>query len=53
LAAGSGANPAKPRAPTWAAVFDETPGVVDLARAVAHRHDSEHHTAARVSILVD
>jgi hypothetical protein len=48
MAVGSGAPPAKPRALAWTAVFGETPGVVDLARAAAHWHDGELHTAARV-----
>jgi hypothetical protein len=30
-AAGSGAPPAKLRAPAWASAFGETPGAVDLA----------------------
>jgi hypothetical protein len=51
IAAGSGAAPAKPRAPAWAAAFGETPGVVDLAWAAAHRRGSELNTTARVSIF--
>jgi hypothetical protein len=51
MAAGSGAPLAKPRAPAWAVVFGETPGVVDLAWAVAHRRGGELNTAARVSIF--
>jgi hypothetical protein len=35
MAAGSGAPLDKPRAPAWAAVFGETPGMVDLAWAAA------------------
>jgi hypothetical protein len=52
VAAGSGANPAKPRAPARAVVFGETPRVVDLARAVAHQCGSKLNTAARVSVFV-
>jgi hypothetical protein len=33
MAAGSGAPPAKPRAPAWASVFGDPFGMVDLARA--------------------
>jgi hypothetical protein len=51
MAAGSGAPPAKPRAPTWASVFGDPSGTADLARAVAHRRGGERNTAARVSIL--
>jgi hypothetical protein len=51
MAVGSGAPPAKPRAPAWAAVFSETPGVVNLARAVTHQHNGELNTMARVSIF--
>jgi hypothetical protein len=51
MAAGTGAPPAKPRALAWAAVIGETLGVVDLARAAAHRRGSELHTTARVSIF--
>jgi hypothetical protein len=53
MAAGSGAPPAKPRAPVWPAVFGETPGAVDLAQAVAQRRSGELHTVARVSIFAD
>jgi hypothetical protein len=45
MAAGSRAPPAKPRAPTWASVFDDPSGTVDLVQAVTHR------AAARVSIF--
>jgi hypothetical protein len=51
MAAGSGAPLAKLRAPAWAAVFDETPGAVDLTWATAHRCGGELNTAARVSIF--
>jgi hypothetical protein len=51
MVAGSRAPSSKPRAPAWAAVFGETPGVVDLARAVAHWRSSELNTMARVSIF--
>jgi hypothetical protein len=49
MAAGSGAPPAKLRAPAWASVFGDPSGMVDLARAVAHRCGGELNTAARVS----
>jgi hypothetical protein len=51
MAAGSGAPPAKPRAPAWASVFGDPFGMVDLARVVAHRRDGELNTATRVSIF--
>jgi hypothetical protein len=51
MAAGSGAPPAKPRAPAWASVFGDPFGTVDLARAVAHRRGAELNTAARVLIF--
>jgi hypothetical protein len=47
----SGAPPAKPGAPACVAVFSETPGVVNLARAVAHRRGGKLNTAATVSIF--
>jgi hypothetical protein len=53
MTAGSGAPPAKPRAPTWASTSGETPGVVDLAWAVAHQRDGELHTAAGVLTIAD
>jgi hypothetical protein len=37
MVVGSGAAPARPRAPTWATVFGDPFGMVDLARAAAHR----------------
>jgi hypothetical protein len=52
MAAGSGAPPAKLRAPVWASAFGDPSGIVDLARAVAHRCDGELNMAARVSIFV-
>jgi hypothetical protein len=52
MVVGSGAPPAQPRALAWAAIFGETPGAVDLARARAHRCGGELNTAARVSIFV-
>jgi hypothetical protein len=51
MVVGSGAPPAKLRAPTWALVFGDPSGMVDLARAVAHRRSGELNTAARVSIF--
>jgi hypothetical protein len=47
----SRAPPAKLGAPAWVAVFSETPGVVNLARAVAHRRGGKLNTAATVSIF--
>jgi hypothetical protein len=41
MAAGSGAPPAKPRAPTWASVFDDPSGTVDLVQAAAHQCGGE------------
>jgi hypothetical protein len=35
------------------AVFSDPSGMVDSARAVAHRHSEELHMAARVSTIVD
>jgi hypothetical protein len=52
MAVGSGAPPAKPRAPAWASFFGDPFEVVDLARAAAHRRGGELNTAARVSIFV-
>jgi hypothetical protein len=51
MAIGSGAPPAKPRAPAWVSVFDDPSGTVDLARAVAHRRGGELNTAAMVLIF--
>jgi hypothetical protein len=51
MAAGSGAPPAKLRASAWASVFGDPSGMVDLARAAAHRRGGELNTAARVSIF--
>jgi hypothetical protein len=48
---GSGAPPAKPRAPAGASVFGDPFGAVDLARAEEHRRDGELNTTARVSIF--
>jgi hypothetical protein len=53
MAAGSGAPPAKPRAPAWAAVFDDPSGTVDSAREVTHRRGGELHMTARVLTIVD
>jgi hypothetical protein len=53
MAAGSGAPPAKSRAPAWASASGETPGVVDLEWTAAHRCGSELHTTARVSTIAD
>jgi hypothetical protein len=52
MAVGSGAPPAKPRAPAWASVFGDPSETVDLARAVAHRCGGELNMAASVSIFV-
>jgi hypothetical protein len=52
MAAGSRAPPAKPRAPALVSVFGDPSGMVDLARAAAHRCGGELNTAARVSIFV-
>jgi hypothetical protein len=51
MAAGSGAPPAKPRAPTWVSVFSDPSRMVDLARAAAHQHGGELNTMAGVSIF--
>jgi hypothetical protein len=51
MVAGSGAPPAKLRAPAWASVFSDPSGMVNLARAAAHWHGGEPNTAARVSIF--
>jgi hypothetical protein len=48
MAVGSGAPPAKMRAPAWAVVFGDPSGTVDSAWAVAHRRGSELHMATRV-----
>jgi hypothetical protein len=41
MAVGSGAPPAKWRAPVWASVFSDPSGMVDLARAAAHWRGGE------------
>jgi hypothetical protein len=51
IEAGSGAPPAKPRAPAWASVLSDPFETVDLARVAAHRRGGELNTAARVSIF--
>jgi hypothetical protein len=51
MLAGSGAPPAKPRALVWASDFGDSSGMVDLARAVAHRRGGKLNTAARVLIF--
>jgi hypothetical protein len=51
MAAGSGAPPAKLRAPAWASVFSDPSEMVDLARAVAHQRGGELNMMARVSIF--
>jgi hypothetical protein len=51
MVAGSGAPPAKLRAPAWASVFGDPSGMVNLAWAAAHWHGGEPNTAARVSIF--
>jgi hypothetical protein len=53
MTAGSGAPPARPRAPAWASVFRDPSGTVDLARAVAHQPGGELNTTARVSIFAN
>jgi hypothetical protein len=51
MAAGSGALPAKSRAPAWASVFDDPSGTVYLAWMAAHRRGCELNTTTRVSIF--
>jgi hypothetical protein len=51
MAAGSGAFPAKLRAPAWVSVFGDPSEAVDLARVAAHRHGYKLNTAARVPIF--
>jgi hypothetical protein len=51
IVAGFGPPLAKLRAPVWASVFGDPSGMVDLARAVAHRCGGELIPAARVSIF--
>jgi hypothetical protein len=51
MAAGSGAPPAKPRAPVWASVFGDASWMVVLAQAAVHRRDGELNMAARISIF--
>jgi hypothetical protein len=51
MAAGSGAPPAKPRAPAWASVFRDPSEMVDLALAVAQRRGSALNMVATVSIF--
>jgi hypothetical protein len=51
MAVGSGAPPAKLRAPAWASVFDDPCRMVDLAWEVAHQRGGELNTEARVSIF--
>jgi hypothetical protein len=41
MAVGSEPPPAEPRAPAWASVFGDPSGMLDLARAVAHRCGGE------------
>jgi hypothetical protein len=51
--ASSGAPPVKMKAPKGVAIFSDPSGTVDSARAAAHRHSDELHTAARVSTNAD
>jgi hypothetical protein len=51
MAVGSGAPPAKPRAPAWESVFGDPSRMINLARAAAHRCGSELNTVTRVSIF--
>jgi hypothetical protein len=51
MAAGSGAPPAKPRAPVWASVFGDASWIVVLAQAAVHRRGGELNMAARISIF--
>jgi hypothetical protein len=51
--ASSSAPPVKMKAPKGVAVFSDPSRMVDLARAAAHRHGGELHTAARVSTIGD
>jgi hypothetical protein len=53
MAAGSGAPPAKLRAPAWVSAFDDPSMTVDSSRAATHRCGGELHTAARVSTIAD
>jgi hypothetical protein len=43
----------KIKAPKGAAIFSDPSGMVDSARAVAHRCGSELHRPARVSTIAD
>jgi hypothetical protein len=51
--ASSGAPPVKMKAPKGAAVFSDPSGMVDSARAAAHRRGGELHIVARVSTIAD
>jgi hypothetical protein len=51
MAVGSGAPPAKPRAPAWVSIFGDASRMVHLAQAVAHWRDGALNTAARVSFF--
>jgi hypothetical protein len=51
--AGSGAPPAKLRAPAWASASGETPGPIDLAETATDWRDDELHMAARVLTIAD
>jgi hypothetical protein len=51
--ASSDAPRMKMKAPKGVAVFGDPSGMVDLAWAVAHRHDDELHTTARILTIVD
>jgi hypothetical protein len=51
--ASSGAPLVKIKAPKGAAVFGDPSGMVDSARAAAHRRGNELHMTARVLTIVD
>jgi hypothetical protein len=53
MAAGSGARPAKLRAPAWVSAFGDPSTTVDSSRAVTHWCGGELHTAARVLTIAD
>jgi hypothetical protein len=51
--ASSVARPVKMKAPKGAAIFGDPSGMVDSARAAAHRRGDELHTMARVLTIAD
>jgi hypothetical protein len=48
---GSGAPSTKPKAPSWASVFDDPSRMDDLVWVVAHRRDGKLNMTARDSIF--